>query len=171
MKRTAKYALSAVIVAAIAAPAFAQDNFPDTPANHWAYEAVARLKKDGILSGYPDGLFRGSRPATRFELAAAVHAAYLKLKVSSDGLNSQIDTLKQKMDQGGVTKADLDKPGLEGAKWMCSPPPRETADQDALWQALALGEVLGQTIVVENVGAAAGTVGSDVFDQIGRAHV
>jgi dihydropyrimidinase len=40
-----------------------------------------------------------------------------------------------------LTAADLDKPGIEGAKWMCSPPPREAADQDALWQALALGDL------------------------------
>src|SRR5579871_183729 len=36
---------------------------------------------------------------------------------------------------------DLDRPGNEGAKWMCSPPPRRTADQEALWQALALGDL------------------------------
>lgn len=30
----------------------------------------------------------------------------------------------------------LDKPGLEGAKWMCSPPQRTVADQEALWAAL-----------------------------------
>lgn len=40
-----------------------------------------------------------------------------------------------------LTAADLDRPGLEGAKWMCSPPPREVADQEALWQALALGDL------------------------------
>lgn len=40
-----------------------------------------------------------------------------------------------------LTKRDLDKPGLEGAKWMCSPPPRDDADQDALWRALALGDL------------------------------
>src|SRR3954453_19698721 len=33
-------------------------------------------------------------------------------------------------------------------------------DASARLQALAIGEVLGQTIVVENVGAAAGTIGS-----------
>ena len=33
-------------------------------------------------------------------------------------------------------------------------------DASARLQALALGEILGQTIVVENVGAAAGTIGS-----------
>jgi dihydropyrimidinase len=36
-----------------------------------------------------------------------------------------------------LTAADLDRPGQEGAKWMCSPPPRTAADQDALWAALA----------------------------------
>src|ERR1700751_1459248 len=40
-----------------------------------------------------------------------------------------------------LTADDLDKGGLEGAKWMCSPPPRRAADQDALWQALALGDL------------------------------
>jgi dihydropyrimidinase len=40
-----------------------------------------------------------------------------------------------------LTADDLDKPGFEGAKWMCSPPPRTTADQEALWQALALGDL------------------------------
>src|SRR5262245_35106275 len=40
-----------------------------------------------------------------------------------------------------LTAADLDKPGIEGAKWMCSPPPRRAADQEALWQALSLGDL------------------------------
>jgi dihydropyrimidinase len=40
-----------------------------------------------------------------------------------------------------LTGQDLDKPGIEGAKWMCSPPLREERDQEALWQALALGDL------------------------------
>lgn len=40
-----------------------------------------------------------------------------------------------------LTKQDLDHPGLEGAKWMCSPPVREKTDQEALWRALALGDL------------------------------
>src|SRR5918999_2115330 len=31
---------------------------------------------------------------------------------------------------------DADKPGLEGAKWCCSPPPRDEASQEAVWQGL-----------------------------------
>jgi dihydropyrimidinase len=38
-----------------------------------------------------------------------------------------------------LTAADLDRPGFEGAKYMCSPPPRGTADQAALWDALRRG--------------------------------
>jgi len=37
------------------------------------------------------------------------------------------------------TQDILDRPGIEGAKWMCSPPQRSRADQDALWSALAQG--------------------------------
>jgi dihydropyrimidinase len=40
-----------------------------------------------------------------------------------------------------MTGKDLDKPGLDGAKWMCSPPPRTEADQEAVWQGLALGDL------------------------------
>lgn len=40
-----------------------------------------------------------------------------------------------------LTKQDLVKPPGEGAKFVCSPPLRETADQEALWQALDLGDL------------------------------
>ena len=38
-----------------------------------------------------------------------------------------------------LTEADLDKPGLEGAKHMCSPPPRDAANQEIVWDALIEG--------------------------------
>lgn len=38
-----------------------------------------------------------------------------------------------------MTEGVLDRPGLEGAKWMCSPPQRTGRDQQALWQALLSG--------------------------------
>lgn len=40
-----------------------------------------------------------------------------------------------------LSKEELDKPNLEGAKWICSPPVRDTADQDALWHGLELGDL------------------------------
>ncbi|MDR3691775.1 MAG: S-layer homology domain-containing protein, partial [Fimbriimonas sp.] len=106
MKRTLKYALSAVLTAAIVLPAVAQDNFPDVPENHWAFEALQRLKKDGLLVGYPDGLFRGGRPASRYELAVAIHAVYTNLKSVTDGLDSQIKALGDKLN-GVASTSDV----------------------------------------------------------------
>jgi len=38
-----------------------------------------------------------------------------------------------------LTADDLDRPGFEGAKYVCSPPPREAANQDHIWRGLANG--------------------------------
>jgi dihydropyrimidinase len=38
-----------------------------------------------------------------------------------------------------LTAADLDRDGMEGAKYCCSPPPRDSAGQAAIWQGLANG--------------------------------
>jgi dihydropyrimidinase len=35
-----------------------------------------------------------------------------------------------------LTTDDLDRPGFEGAKYMCSPPPRDKANQEVIWQGL-----------------------------------
>ncbi|CAN5521138.1 hypothetical protein BH11ARM2_BH11ARM2_23620 [soil metagenome] len=94
MQRTLKLALASVLGAMLVVPAFAQDNFPDVPDNHWAYEALLRMKSNGLLVGYPDGLFRGNRPASRYEMAVAIHATYVNLKNITDGLQAQIDALK-----------------------------------------------------------------------------
>jgi hypothetical protein len=107
LKRTAKYALTLVLGAAVVMPAVAQDNFPDVPENHWAYKELARLKAEGLLVGYPDGLFRGGRPASRYEMAVAIHAAWANLKGITDGLKGQIDDIMKRI-EGVPTKADLD---------------------------------------------------------------
>ena len=38
-----------------------------------------------------------------------------------------------------LTRDDLDKPGMEGAKFICSPPLRDAATQDVLWQHVQAG--------------------------------
>ena len=38
-----------------------------------------------------------------------------------------------------LTADNLDLPGVEGAKYCCSPPPRDAASQEALWKAIAGG--------------------------------
>ena len=49
--------------------------FPDIPANHWAYEYIAKLAGNGYIEGYPDGNFGGDRLMTRYEFAAMLYRA------------------------------------------------------------------------------------------------
>jgi len=106
MTRTFRYALTAVLSFVVVLPALAQDNFPDVPDNHWAYDALKRMKSEGLLVGYPDGLFRGNRPATRYELAVAVHATYVHLRNMIDNLNSQIAAIQDQM-KNTASQSDL----------------------------------------------------------------
>jgi len=68
--------LAAILVAVLvtfSAPAFAITNpFMDVPLGHWAYDAVAQLAARGIVSGFPDGMYRGAQPTTRFEMASVI---------------------------------------------------------------------------------------------------
>jgi hypothetical protein len=94
LNKTLKYALSAVLGLAILTPALAQQ-FPDVvPPEHWAYDAVLRLKNAGLLVGYPDGKFRGPRNATRYEMAVAIHATYDFLKKITDDHEARIKALE-----------------------------------------------------------------------------
>ncbi len=60
-----------VILISLITNAFAQVP-SDVPQNHWAYDAVELLIKEGIIKGYPDGTFRGNQNLTRYELAMIV---------------------------------------------------------------------------------------------------
>ncbi|WP_337799024.1 bacteriophage T4 gp5 trimerisation domain-containing protein [Acidaminococcus timonensis] len=53
-------------------------DFPDVPANHWAYEAVSRLAGNGIIQGYEDGKYHGERTMTRYEMAEIIYNALSK---------------------------------------------------------------------------------------------
>ena len=98
--RMLSLALSAAMTAMFAIPAMAQDNFPDVPENHWAFEAIENLKREGILVGYPDGTYKGPRATTRYELAVALNAAYQRLKNITDGLAEQIAEIRRSMGTG-----------------------------------------------------------------------
>ena len=58
--------------------------FPDVPENHWAYVYVKKLADRGLLEGYPDGEFKGTRTITRYEFAAIFSRA-LENGASVDG--------------------------------------------------------------------------------------
>ena len=58
-------------------PSLSKD-FPDVPANHWAYEAVSRLAGNNIVQGYEDGKYHGERTMTRYEMAEIIYNALSK---------------------------------------------------------------------------------------------
>lgn len=59
-------------VASAAAPAPVND-FKDVPQSHWAYNAIAAVKKSGIMVGYEDGTFKPDQTITRAEVAKIVN--------------------------------------------------------------------------------------------------
>jgi dihydropyrimidinase len=77
------------------------------------------------------------QPIMIYHVSTAEGAAVIR-KARGQGLKIFAETCPQYL---FLSKHDLDRPGLEGAKWMFSPPAREKSDQEALWQALALGDL------------------------------
>jgi len=62
--------IAMVALALMVPPALAAESpFVDVPEGHWAYEAIANLAAAGLVQGYPDGTFGGSRMLTRYEAA------------------------------------------------------------------------------------------------------
>ena len=68
---TAKILVLSAALATTAAFAAAQmqQSFKDIPAGHWATEAVQAIAADGLITGYQDGTFQGTRNLTRYEAA------------------------------------------------------------------------------------------------------
>ena len=65
----------------------AVNELSDIDGDEWAYKAVQELvEKYDVLEGYPDGTFKGKKPSTRFELAAAIYdiATYFSDEISLD---------------------------------------------------------------------------------------
>jgi len=96
--------------------------FSDVPANHWAYQYIQSLAADGLIDGYPDGLFKGDRPLTRYEMAVVIARVIAKLqenvkpappytgpsKADLEKLQKLIDALKDELDSLGVRVTNVE---------------------------------------------------------------
>ena len=49
--------------------------FADVPNDHWAYDSIAKLAKNGVIAGYGNGTYFGDKALTRYELAQMVARA------------------------------------------------------------------------------------------------
>src|ERR1700735_536844 len=98
------------------------DALKDLPSNGWAYQSIIDLVNDGIIVGYPDGTFKGSRPLTRYEAAVMVERAvqYLTKKLANpqtaadvtskdiDALRALLDEFRGDIDALKIKVADID---------------------------------------------------------------
>ena len=95
-----KKALTAAVLAAVtmtsAATGYAAKNpFKDLPQDHWAYDAVTMLARDGVIEGYADGTYKGERTLNRYEMAAIVARALEKFDTAKPADKGALRKLKR----------------------------------------------------------------------------
>ena len=108
-KRTALLALAFAVLSATAFAADGADSFSDVPKDHWSYEALDYLAKNGVIEGYTDGTFQGNRTMSRYEMAAitarAMQASNLDIGARSvlekleKEYGSELATLRAQVEQ------------------------------------------------------------------------
>jgi len=106
------FCISVFSVSAHAAPLL-----DDVSSDHWAQNAVASLAANGIMEGYPDGLFKGDRAMTRNEMAVVLarllakndreHSAFAT-KADLDDLKKLSNLLEDELNGQGVRITDME---------------------------------------------------------------
>jgi len=99
--------LAVLVVASTVVPVLAKSPFADVPADHWAYDAVVELAAAGLIEGYPDGTFGGSRMLTRYEGAMVFARALARLegKIAETDILGELDQIKAELME--AIKAEL----------------------------------------------------------------
>ena len=83
--------------------------------NHWAYDAIGQLAAHGILSGYPDGLYKGKQQTTRYEMASALARALAVVDMTKaskqdvEMLKKLVVEFKDELEALGVRVDELDE--------------------------------------------------------------
>ena len=103
MKKT--LLLAAVMALGVNAGVYAANPFSDVPAGHWAYDAVNKLAAEGVIEGYPGGIYGGDRLMTRYEMAQITAKAMAK-GANADRLAAEF---AGELDSLGVRVANLEK--------------------------------------------------------------
>lgn len=112
--KVAFLALSMFLTANIAPKAYAftpASELTDLSTNHWAYKAIEALsEKYGVMSGYPDKTFKGSKFITRYEMAAALYKVMTKVEelIAKANRPGASDTSGTGNSLSSVNKEDLE---------------------------------------------------------------
>lgn len=105
--------LSALTISTAASAYAAQSAeilYSDVPADHWAVQAITELNKEGIVTGFGDGTFRGDRAVTRYEMAQLIASARSHEKIASNEQKAMIEKLSAEFSE------DLDSIGIRVSK-------------------------------------------------------
>ncbi len=101
---SAALAQSAGLPAGASQPA--PPRYVDLTDDHWAADAIERLTALGIITGYPDSTFGGSRAATRYELAVVAARLIDLMSGSLAGLLGDPD-FRRAIEDAGSNNARL----------------------------------------------------------------
>lgn len=149
---------AAFLIPPLLTPALAQNvPFYDLPQTHWAYDSVRELTDLGILTGYPDGRFDGTRAATRYEVSviAARLLEYASGNVPTSGgaanaLSSRLGTVENALRNASslayTRRLETRISALETALNLENPVPSRSDDTAALAEADAATPPAGQGI-------------------------
>jgi len=86
------------------------ESFNDVPKTHWAYSAVEKLNKAGLIEGYSGGSFQGDRAITRYEFAILISKAMNQYDRTDESNKKLIDKLSAEF------ASELNKLGVRVAK-------------------------------------------------------
>lgn len=130
----------------------------DLSTNHWAYKAIEALsEKYGVMTGYPDKTFKGSKNITRYEMAAALYKVMTKVEELIAKAN------KMAVDSPDTTKSlsVVGKEELETIKLL------QKEFSDELATVAGKVEILSQKMDKANKIKVGGEVGLKYRDRIG----
>ncbi len=105
MKKT--ILLATLLTLGYSACALSANPFMDVPTGHWAYASLDALSEKGIIDGYPDGTFKGSRNMTRYEMSQIVAKALAKGTISEN--DNLVGEFSDELNSLGVRVSKLEK--------------------------------------------------------------
>ena len=98
-KKLAGLAAAMALTAVMGGTAMAAEGgLADVPKDHWSYEAVNQLVKDGIIDGMPDGTYAGDRAISRYEMAVIVARATDKMEQANIADRALIEKMQSEYD-------------------------------------------------------------------------
>jgi chromosome segregation ATPase len=85
----------------------AQSRFQDVPAGHWAQEAVDYVTAKGLITGFPDGTFKGQQTLSRYQ------AALIFYRLLQSGAINNVDANGQAIINKGIEDVRAELNGLK----------------------------------------------------------